>query len=181
MPMTREPGEAIAPVPGVEFSPALGKLWTMLFGFALMIPIGALAVYCWWYQVELFGGKVLSAKAGIVGLIALPVGLLLVLVAAALLASAKRLVIGENCVQLLSRGVVVVHIPYENVAETYAKGEGGAGVVGLKLRDRNDPATLVPSWTKDRYEVQVLTYGKPLEHIHRALAERLTAFRSGGR
>ena len=41
-----------------------------------------------------------------------------------------------------------------------------AGVVGLKFHDRNDPATRIPSWTKDCYEIQVLTYGKPLEFIH---------------
>ena len=143
--MTRDHLKGIAPVTGNEFRPALGKLWTMLLVFALMVPVGVIAVYCWWYEVELPRGKVLTAKAGIVGLLAVPVGALLALVMAALLAGAKRLVIGDNCVQLLSRGRVVVHIPYQNVAETYASGEGSAGVVGLRLRDRNDPATLVPS------------------------------------
>ena len=175
--MTRDHLEGFAPVPGEEFRPALGKLWAMLVVFALMIPAGALAASCWWFQVELPGGMVLSAKAGIVGLLAVPLGVLLVLVMAALLASAKRLVLGANCVQLLSRERVVVHIPYRNVAETYASGEAGAGVVGLRLRDRDDPATLVPSWTRDRYEIQVLTYGKPVESIHRALNERLAEFR----
>ena len=41
------------------------------------------------------------------------------------LASAKRLVIGANCVQLLSGQRVVIHIPYGNVAETYSSGEAG--------------------------------------------------------
>jgi hypothetical protein len=58
--------------------------------------------------------------------------------------------------------------------------QAGAGVVGLKLRDRADLATLVPSWTKDRYEIQVLIYGKPLAHIHQVLSERFAAFRSAG-
>jgi hypothetical protein len=107
-------------------------------------------------------------------------GGLLVLVAAALLASAKRLIIGANCVELVSKGRVVSHIPYQNVAETYAKGEGGAGVVGLRLRDRNDAETRVPAWTKDRYEIQVLIYGKPLEYVHHTLTEQLTAFRTRG-
>jgi hypothetical protein len=152
----------------------------MLLVFALMVPAGALAAYCWWFGIEFLGGRVLTAKAGIAGLVAVPLGAFLVLVAAALLASAKDLVIGADCVQMLSRGRVVVHIPYRNVSETYVSGEGAAGVVGLRLRDRDDPAMLVPSWTKDRYEIQVLTYGKPLEHVQRALNERLAAFRSGG-
>ena len=173
--------EEFAPVSGEEFRPALGKLLTMLLVFLLMVPVGALAAILWWYQVELPGGKVLTAKAGIVGLLAVPLALFLSLVMVALLASAKRLVIGENSVQLLSRQRVVVHIPYQNVAETYAKGEAAAGVVGLRLRNRADPATLVPSWTKDRYEIQVLTYGKPLDSIHQALIQRLTAFRAGGK
>jgi hypothetical protein len=163
----------------MEFRPALGKLWAMLLVFALMVPAGAFAAYCWWYEVELPGGMVLSAKAGIVGLLGLALGAFLTLVAAALLASAKRLVIGASCVQLVSGGRVVVHIPYQNVAETYATGEGTAGVVGLKLRDRGDPATLVPRWTRDRYEIQVLVYGQRLESIHQALNERLEAFRAG--
>ena len=178
--MTRDHVEGFVPITGEEFRPALGKLWVMLLAFALMVPLGVLAAYFWWYQVELPGGKVLTAKAGIVGLLAVPVGALLALVMAALLAAAKRLVIGEDCIQLLSRGRVVVHIPYQNVAETYASGEGSAGVVGLRLRDRNDPATLVPSWTKDRYEIQVLVYGKPLEYVHLALNRRLARFRGGG-
>jgi hypothetical protein len=178
--MTRDRLEAFAPVTGAEFRPALGKLWGMLLVFGLMIPGGAVAAYCWWNEVELPGGVRLTAKAGIVGLIAIPLAALLTLVMAALLASAKRLVIGANCVQLLSRGRVVVHIPYQNVAETYATSEGGAGVVGLKLSDRDDPATLVPSWTKDRYEIQVLVYGQPLEAIHRTLKIRLAQFRAGG-
>ena len=68
-----------------------------------------------------------------------------------------------------------------NVVETDASGEAGAGVVGLRLRDRDDPATLVPSWTRDRYEIQVLVYGKPLRDIHQALNRRLAEFRAGGR
>jgi hypothetical protein len=176
--MMRDRLTAFAPVKGEEFRPALGKLWTMLLVFALMVPAGAFAAYSWWNEVVLPGGMVLTAKAGIVGLLGVPLGLLLSLVMAALLASAKRLVIGADCVQLLSRGRVVVHIPYRNVAETYATGEAGAGVVGLRLRDRDDPATLVPSWTKDRYEIQVLVYGGRLESIHRALRKRLAEYRS---
>ena len=176
--MTRDRLEEFAPVTGEEFRPALGKLWAMLLVCALMVPAGAVAAYLWWYQIQLPGGMVLTTKAGIVGLIAIPVGVLLVLVAAALLASAKRLVIGATCVQLLSKGRVAVHIPYQNVAETYAKGEGGAGVVGLRLGDRGDPATLVPSWTKDRYEVQVMAYRKPLQGIHQMVKQRLTEYKA---
>jgi hypothetical protein len=172
--------EKFTPVSGEEFRPALVKLWAMLLVFLLMVPGGALAAFLWWYQIELPGGKVLSAKAGIVGLLAVPLAVFLSLVGVALLASAKRLVIGEHCLQLLSRQRVVVHIPYQNVAETYARGEAGAGVVGLKLRNRADAATLVPSWIKNRYEIQVLTYGKPLDSIHQALVRRLAVFRAGG-
>jgi hypothetical protein len=179
--MTRAPLEEFAPVTGEEFKPALGKLWTMMLVFALMVPIGGLATYAWWFQVELPGGKVLSTKAGIVGLIAMPVGVLLFLIALAFLASAKRLVIGASCVQLLSKGHVVVHIPYENIAETYATGEGTAGVVGVKLRDRKDPGTLVPSWTKDRYEIQTLIYGKPVAQLQQVLNARLAEFRTVGK
>lgn len=179
--MTQDRLEEFASVTGEEFRPARGKLWTMLVVFALMVPAGGLAAFAWWDQVELPGGKVLSAKAGIAGLIAMPVGVLLALVMLALLASAKTLVIGANCVQLLSRGRVVVHIPYANVAETYATGEDAAGVVGMKLRDRNDPATLVPSWTRDRYEIQVLIYGKPLTHMHQVLKAHLAAFQAAGK
>src|SRR5262249_3070304 len=161
-----------------EFSTARGKLWSMVLVFALMVPVGGLFAYAWWHQVELPGGKVLSTKAGIVSLLAMPMGVLLSLIGLALLASAKRLVIGENCVQLLRRGRVVVHIPYQNVSETYAKGDGAAGVVGLRLRDRGDPAMLVASWTKDVYEIQVLIYGKPLDALHQALNQRVTAFRA---
>jgi hypothetical protein len=171
--------EEFTPVIGEEFRPALGKLWTMLLVFLLMVPGGAFAAFLWWYEVELPGGKVLSVKAGIVGLLAVPLGIFLSLVMVALLVSAKRLVIGEKSVQLLSRQRVVVHIPYPNVAETYAKGEAGAGVVGLRLRNRADSATLVPSWTQDRYEIQVLTYGKSLDSIHQTLLRRLAAFRAG--
>jgi hypothetical protein len=178
--MTRDQLADIAPTTGEEFRPSLGKLWAMLFVFAVMVPVGALAAYLWWNQVELPGGIVLTAQSGVVGLLALPLGILLALVAAALLASAKRLVIGDDCVQLMSRGRVVVHIPYQNIAQTYTSGRGSAGVVGLMLRDRNDPATLVPPWTRDRYEIQVLIYGKPLEHIYQVLDRRLATFRGGG-
>ena len=177
--MTDDRRAPFAAATGVEFRPALGKLWAMLLAFVLTVPVGAFAAYCWWHEVELPGGIVLSAKSGIVGLLAIPLGLFLSLVVAALLATAKRLVIGDGCVQLLSRERVVVHVPYQNVAKAYASGEEAAGVVGLKLRDRNDPATLVPSWTKDRYEIQVLIYGKPLDDVHQALIEQLTAFRRG--
>jgi hypothetical protein len=179
--MTGNRLEQFAPASGEKFCPALGKLWAMLVVFALMVPVGALAAYCWWYEIAILGGYVLTAKAGIVGLVALPLGAFLALVAAALLVSAKPLVIGTDCVQLLSRGRVAVHIPYQNVAEVYSRGEGGAGVVGLRLRDRADAATLVPSWTKDRYEIQVLIYGKPVAYIYQMVSERLAAFRSEGK
>src|SRR5690349_764033 len=113
--MTQARREEFAPAGGEEFNPARGKLWAMLLVFALMVPAGALAAFAWWYEAELVDGRVLTAKAGIAGLLAVPLGILLALVAAALLASAKRLVIGEDCLQLLSRGRVVVHIPYRNV------------------------------------------------------------------
>ncbi len=176
--MTQDHVEEHSPAPGEEFRPALGKLWMMMLVFAVMVPIGGLVVYAWWFQVELPGGKVLSTKAGIVGLIAMPVGAFLSLIAMAFLASAKHLVIGANCIQLLSKGRVVIHIPYQNIAETYATGQGTAGAVGLKLHDRNDPATLVPSWTKDRYEIQSLTYGTPVTHLHQVLNARLAEFRA---
>jgi hypothetical protein len=105
----------------------------------------------------------------------------LALVALALLASAKKLVIGADCVQLHSKGKVAVHIPYANITETYATGSDGAGVVGLVLRDRLDGATFVPSWTKDRYEVQVMAYRKPLQEIHQLVNQRLTEYRARAR
>ena len=168
-------------LPPEEFTPARGKLWAMLLFCALMIPAGAFAAYAWWYEVALPGNVVLTAKAGIVGLLAIPLALLLVLVMAGLLATAKRLIIADNCVQLLSGDRVVVHVPYENVTETYASGESAAGVVGLKLHDRGDPATLVPKWTKDSYEIHVMTYGKPLQQIHHAVKQRVEAFHAGGK
>jgi hypothetical protein len=179
--MTQDRLGEFSPVTGEEFRPALGKLWMMAIVFALMVPVGGLAALAWWYQVELPGGKVLSTKAGIVGLIGMPVGAFLSLIALAFAASAKQLVIGANCVQLISKGRVVVHIPYQNVAETYTTGEGTAGTVGLKLRDRNDPATLVPSWTRDRYEIQSLVYGKPVTHLQQVLNARFAEFRAAGK
>jgi hypothetical protein len=179
--MSQDRLEQFAPATGEEFKPALGKLWAMTVVFALMAPAGALAAYAWWYEVELPGGRVLTAKTGIVGLVVVPLGVFLALVGAAFLASAKRLVIADTCVQLLSKGRVVVHIPYQNVGETYTTGDSAAGVVGLTLRDRSDPATLVPFWTKDSYEIQVLIYGKQFDHIHQALSERLAKFRAGGK
>src|SRR5262249_5435858 len=166
-------------VSGDEFHPALGKLWAMLIVFALMIPAGAFAALCWWFQIPLFHGIVLTTKAGIVGLLAIPLSMFLVLVAGVLLAGAKKLVIGDDRVQLISRGNIAIEIPFRNVAEIYAQGEGNAGVVGLKLRDRDDPATRIPSWTKDCYEIQVLTYGKPLEFVHAAMDKRFQDYRKG--
>jgi len=166
---------------GEEIRPAIGKLWGMLLLCLLMIPVGALIVFCWWFQVVLPGGRVLSDKAGIAGLIGIPLAIFLALVMVALLSLAKQLIIGDDCVQLVSRKGVAVHIPFQNVAETYATGSDGAEVVGFVLRDRQDPATLVPFWTKDRYEIQVLVYRKPLQQIHRTINERLAAFRARGR
>jgi len=165
-------------VSGDEFRPARGKLWGMLIVFALMIPVGAVAAFCWWLQIPVFRGIVLAAKAGIVGLLGIPLGMFLAVVAGILLASAKTLVIGDDRVQFISRGQVVIEIPFRNVAAIYAKGEGDAGVVGLKLRDRRDPATRVPSWTKDSYEIQVLTYGKSVEFMRAAIDKRFQAYRT---
>ena len=173
--MSQQTGVEFLPVEGEALSPAIGKLLVMLLVFALMIPGGALAAYFWWYQVPLHG-MVLSAKAGIVGLLAIPLAIFLVLVMGVLLAGAKRLVVGKECVQLLSRGRVAVQIPFRNVAAVYAEGEGNAGVVGLQLRDRNDLATRVPSWTKDRYEIQVLTYGKELTQVHSIVKRRFEEY-----
>jgi hypothetical protein len=175
--MTPERQENLQPVAGDEFAPALGKLWGMLLVFLLMIPAGAIAALCWWLGVELPGGRVLSDKAGIAGLIAIPLGGFLALVIAAFLLSAKRLVLAEHCVQMQSRGRVAVHIPYANIAHTSASGEAGAGVIALRLRDRQDPETLVPTWTKDQYEIQVLVYREPMDAIFKRLNERLAAFR----
>src|SRR5438132_2372103 len=136
--------EEFQPVAGEEIGPARVKLLGMLLLSLLIIPAGAVAAFLWWYQVELFGGRVLTAKAGIAGLLAVPFGALLAIVGVVLLISAKRLVIAEECLQLLSRGRVVIHIPYANLAAVSATGgDGGAGVIGLTLRDRHDPATLV--------------------------------------
>ncbi len=166
-----------SPVSGDEFQPALGKLWLMLIVFGLMIPVGAFAAFCSLFQIPLFRGIVLTTKAGIVGLLAIPLGIFLVLVVGFLLARAKKLVIGGDRVQLISKGRVAVEIPFQNVAALYVNGEGNAGVIGFKLRDRNDPATLVPSWTKDSYEIQVLIYGKPLTSMHAAVEKRFQEYR----
>jgi hypothetical protein len=172
---------SFTPVAGEELPPARGKLWGILIVCFLLIPAGLFAAFCWWNQVELPGGRVLSAKAGIAGVLAVPLGIFLVIVMAFFLASAKTLVIGENGVQLLSRGQVVVHIPFANVTEVSSSGEPDAGVVALILRDRVDPETLVPFWIKDRYEIQIMVYGKSLQWLHQALNERLAAFRSRAR
>lgn len=174
--MTGDPGPERIEVPGDEYRPSLGKLWLMLVVFALMIPAGAVMAYCWWFQVQLPNGKYLSTKAGICGLLAIPIMAFLVLVMGVLITQAKRLVIGDDRLQLLSRGRVVIEIPYDNIAETYAQGEGAAGVVGLRLRDRNDPATQLPFWVKDRYEIQVLTYGKPLSQLHQAVSMKVASY-----
>lgn len=156
----------------VEFRPALTKLWMMLIVFALFIPGGAVAAVAWWFQIPVAPGFVLNTKAGIVGLVAIPVGLLLAIVMGALLATARTLIIRADRVQFLARGEVTIEIPFENVESIDAQGEGNAGVVGFQLRDRNDPATRVPSDVKDRFEVQVLTYGKSLNQIHEAVNQR---------
>jgi hypothetical protein len=179
--MAQDRLETFDPVVGDEIRPALGKLMGMLLFCLVMMVVGAVIAYSWWFEVELFAGKTVSTKAGIVGLLVIPLGALLALVALALLASAKKLVIGSDCVQLHSKGKVAVHIPYANVADIYATGSDGAGVVGLMLRDRLDGATLVPSRTKDRYEVQVMAYRKPLQEIHQLLKQRLTEYRARAR
>src|SRR5262245_935153 len=179
--MTQDRLEALEPTDGEAFKPALGKLFGCLIVFVLLMLGGGLLAYAWWFDVVLPGGMMLSDKAGIVGLIGVPLGALFALVMVALLATAKRLVIGADCVQLQSRGRVVVHIPYSNVADTYSSGEAGAGVVGLKLLDREDEAMLVPSWTKDSYEIQVMTYGKSHDEIHRVVKKRLAEFRAAGK
>jgi hypothetical protein len=176
--MTQNRSEDFAPTDGEVFKPAVGKLFGMLIAFVLSVLGGGFAAYAWWTEMVLPGGMVLTGKAGIVGLIWVPLGAFLALVMVGLLATAKRLVIGADCVQLQSRGRVAVHIPYANVAGTYANGDGGAGVVGLKMRDRHDEATLVPSWTKDSYEIQVMTYGKPVDEMHRIVKKRLSEFRT---
>jgi hypothetical protein len=164
---------------GQEFRPSIVKLWAMLVVFAIMVPAGALVAYCWWFQVVVPSGRVLSARAGIAGLLAMPLGVFLALVMLALIASAKRLVVGNNCVQLLSKDTVVVHIPFQNVAQTGITGDQNAGTVVMVLRDRNDPQTLVPRSTKDRFQIQCMVYGKPPAHICQAVNRQLENFRAG--
>jgi hypothetical protein len=132
--------------------------------------------WAWWTRYEFPGGKIFTPAAGIASLAVIPLGALLALVMFALIATAKRLVISDACVQLLSKGRVVVHIPYANVAGTDAQGEAGAGTVAFILARRDDPGTLVPSWTKDRFEVQSLVYGRPPEVIHQAVQEHLKRY-----
>src|SRR5262245_42973672 len=110
--MDQDRAEHFVEVTGEEIRPSLGKLWGMLVLFLLMIPFSAWGAYCWWTETEVLGGIVLSAKAGIAGLLGVPIGVFLALVMVALIASAKRLVIGDDCVQLLSGRRVAVHIPY---------------------------------------------------------------------
>jgi len=164
---------------GEEFRPSIAKLWAMFLVFALMVPAGALAALCWWFEVALPGGRILSTKAGIAGLLAIPLGIFLALVMLALIATAKRLVIGDDCVQLLSKDTVVVHIPFQNIAQTGITGDQNAGTVVMVLRDRNDPHTLVPRSTKDRFEIQSMIYGKPPVHICQSVNRRLGNFRAG--
>lgn len=170
--------EAIPPATGEEFRPATGKLWVMLLTFALMVPLGAIAAVWWWAELPLPGGNVLSTKAGIASLAAIPLGSFLFLVMAVLIATAKRLVVAGDCVQLLSKDRVVVHIPFTNVAETSTTGDDTAGTVILVLRDRNDPATLVPASTKDRYEIQSMIYGTSPRRIAESIARELTKSRA---
>jgi hypothetical protein len=176
--MSDEIRREVTPITGIEYRPALAKLVLMMIGFALMVPAGAFFSICWWLQIPFINGKVLSTTAGIVSLLAMPMGSLLFLVPLFLILSAKRLVIGADRIQLLSRDNVAVQIPFHNVVETYFNGEGNAGVVGLRLRDRNNPETIVPSWTKDRYEIQVLTYGKTLQEIYNAVTGHFHEYRS---
>jgi hypothetical protein len=162
---------------GDEFRPATAKLWVMLILCALIVPAGVLISYCWWFQVPLPGGRMLSSKAGIVGILAIPLGAFLTLVMAFLILTAKRLVIGADCLQLLSKDRVVVHIPFQNIAQTETTGDKDAGTVILVLRDRSNSATRVPAWTKDRFEFQCMTYGKSPTIIHQALLQRIGRFR----
>lgn len=172
--------EQFSPASGEEFRPATVKLWGMLIVFAMMVPVGAVMSYCWWYQLVLPGGRVLSAKAGVVGLLGVPLAVFLVAVMAALIATAKRLVIGENCVQLLSKDRVVVHIPFQNMAQIGVTGDKDSEKVVFVLRDRNDPATLVPLSTKDRYEIQCMIYGKPPGFILQTVSQQHSKYSSVG-
>jgi len=61
--MTQESLEQFfAPVTGEEFKSALLKLLGIPLVCAVMAPVAALAVYASWFQVELPGGMVLTAK-----------------------------------------------------------------------------------------------------------------------
>lgn len=163
---------------GEELQPAIGKLWGMLVLSLLLIPACVVIVFCWWFEVALPGGKVLTPAAGVIALLGIPLGGFLVLMAAAMLVTAKRLIIGDDRVQMVSGGRVVVNIPFENIAEIYATGEDPAGTIGLKLRNRHDPATLVPSWTKESYEIQLFGYRQPLQSLHAKLSERMAKFQA---
>src|SRR5262249_46048016 len=88
-----------------------------------------------------------------------------------------RLVIASDCVQLLAKDRVVVHIPFANVAEVLTTGDDAAGTVVLVLRNRENPATLVPVVTKDRYEIQSLTYGTSPKRIAESIQRELTKSR----
>jgi hypothetical protein len=75
--MTQDRLKEFPQADGDVLKPALGKLWAMLIVFVLMVPAAAMLAYCWWYEVELPGGKFLSNKAGIVSLLAIPLAIFL--------------------------------------------------------------------------------------------------------
>jgi hypothetical protein len=167
------------PVIGEEILPATGKLLGMLLLFLSMMVAGATIAIYWSFEIEMFSWKVPSTKEGIIGLAAIPIAASLSLAIIAYLDSAKKLVIGADCLQLHSKGRVAVHIPYANVVETFAfENNLSADVVGFKLRQ--DAAMLVPG-TKDGYEIQVGLFRTSLHQLHDLLNQRLMEYRTRAR
>src|SRR5262249_19277533 len=129
-------------------------------------------------EIELGGELIVTNYGALFGGLSVLFGLIFVAGIALALASAKKLIIGYDCVQLLSGRRVVVHIPYENVADICMSGDAELGVIGVNLLDPEDRATLVPARTNDSYEIHTLVYGMPPGYIYDLLDQRLEEFRN---
>jgi hypothetical protein len=152
-----------------------------VFGLLLAFLFGAGLVYAWWSDALRVVGHQVTQWGVVLGIglvVVMPLAMLMVVWP---ILDGKRLVIGRDRLQVLKtrngKAVVVLQIPYSNIADMSYESTSEESYIGINLRSLTDPETYPADKTFQagealgngwHYRIES-RYQKPLKAIYEAI------------
>jgi len=177
--MAHKPQTRPHPVDGVIVEDSI--LAAVLVALVITIvatPPGAMAVHAWWAG-KLFFGMALDWWGAALGFAGIATGLMFGFGLINTFRQKNHLIIGEQCLQLVQYGEVIVQMPYDNISRLEFGEHSLLGKhVDIFLNDKDDCWTVCAGWLRpfgEDCDFQIFDWGwrMPMEELFVELESRL--------